>query len=129
MLHDAQSAVRDFHRLFGVASSDTPSLPSEDALALRARLIREEARECEVALADRDIVGIANELADLVFVALGTALTCGIDLGPVFAAVSAANLSKGAGGVRKREDGKILKGPMWKPADIATELKKQGWAA
>lgn len=129
MLHDAQSAVRDFHRLFGVASADTPSLPSEDALALRVRLIREEARECEVALADRDIVGIANELADLCYVALGTAIACGIDLSRVFEAVHAANMAKGIGGPRFRGDGKVLKPEGWRPADIATELKKQGWVA
>jgi hypothetical protein len=62
-------------------------------------------------------------LADLIYVAIGTAVALGVDLRPVWDAVHAANLAK-AGGPR-RADGKFLKSADWVHPDIKGILAKQ----
>ena len=72
------------------------------------------------AVADDDLAAIAQELADVVYIAYGTALTYGIDLDAVIAEVHRANLSKldENGRPLYRSDGKVAKGPRYQPPDI-----------
>ncbi len=80
---------------------------------MRVDLLREEVDEYAEAVAAGDLSGLAHELADVVYVAYGTALTYGFDLDAVVAEVHRANMSKlGADGKPVvRADGKVLKGP------------------
>lgn len=114
--------VSDFHRAFDVPIRLRPTniLPNED-VALRRSLIAEEAREVDEALASYVLEDIAKELADLVYVVYGTALTYGIDLDVVLAEVHRSNMSKLGDDGRPvlRADGKVLKGPHYREADIA----------
>jgi predicted HAD superfamily Cof-like phosphohydrolase len=67
-----------------------------------------------------DIVSIADALADIVYVACGTALTYGIPFDRVFAEVHRSNMTKfGPDGPYLRADGKVMKGPDYEPPDIA----------
>lgn len=68
----------------------------------------------------------ADALIDLEYVILGTHNEFGINSNPLWAEVQAANLSKSGGG--EREDGKILKGPEFKPPQIDRLLREQGWS-
>ena len=68
-----------------------------------------------------DLAPLAHELADLLYVVYGALETCGLDADAVFAEVHRANMSK-AGGPR-RADGKLLKPPGWRPADVAAVLR------
>lgn len=90
---------------------------------LRGRLIEEEASEVLQALEERNLAHIARELADLLYVTYGTAVSLGIDIRPVFEAVHRANMAKVGGAVR--EDGKILKPPGWQPPNVEAIIAAQ----
>lgn len=116
-------AVCAFHERFDVARAQRPERQSAEVHDLRARLLREEVEEVAQALAHGTLAEIAGELADLLYVAYGTAVSLGIDIRPVFEAVHLANMAKIGGA--KRDDGKVLKPPGWKPADIAAVIALQ----
>lgn len=124
---DEQRMVAEFHRRFGIAIKTVPAAPDEATRSLRVNLIQEEFDELQEALAQQDLSAIAKELADLLYVAYGTAVSCGIDLEPVFREVHRSNLSK-VGGSR-REDGKWVKPPTYSPACIQPILAAQCEAA
>jgi len=63
-------------------------------LALRARLMCEELGEMLRAMGDGDMVEVADGLADLEYVTVGTALALGIDHERVWDAVQQANMGK-----------------------------------
>lgn len=69
---------------------------------------------------------LAQELADLVYVACYTAHAYGINLGPVLDAVHASNLDKvwDDGLIHRDETGKVLKPPNWKKPDIGAILRE-----
>jgi len=97
---------------------------SGDQATLRQSLIDEETGELRDAVAAGDIVAIADALADIVYVAYGTACVYGIDLDAVLDEVHASNMTKlGADGLPiRRPDGKVLKGPDYRPPDVAGVL-------
>lgn len=72
------------------------------------------------ALVSGDRIAIAQELADLVYVAYGTALVYGIDLDAAIAEVHRANMSKldSDGKPVLREDGKVLKSECYQAPDM-----------
>lgn len=125
--------VREFAVAFDLVSRRLPpASPAEvgaDQLALRRRLLEEEVGELVEAEAADDLVGIADALADIVYIACGTADLLGIPFDEVFAEVHRANMSKlGADGRPVlREDGKVLKGPDYRPPDVAGVLLAAGW--
>ena len=102
----------------------TPKTPPLSTQVLRLRLMQEEMHEIEDAIANDDLSGVADGLADLIYVAFGCAITYGIDLRPVWNEVHTCNMKKVGGS--KREDGKVLKPEGWKAPDIAGILEKQG---
>lgn len=63
---------------------------------------------------------LGKELADLLYVTYGTAAAHGLPINDVYADIHQANMSKLApdGTVIRREDGKVLKGPNYKPATV-----------
>lgn len=118
-----QRMVDEFHRRFGIAIGIVPAAPDEATRSLRVKLIQEEFDELREALAQQDLSAIAKELADLLYVVYGTAVSCGIDLEPVFREVHRSNLSKEGGS--RREDGKWIKPPTYSPACIQPILALQ----
>lgn len=121
--------VREFHHAFGLDTRTTPTEVSPELAAHRGELLAEEAAEvAEVAVAG-PLDRLAHELADVVYVAYGTALVHGVDLDAVIAEIHRANMSKlGPGGqVARRADGKVLKGEHYRAPDISAELRRQGW--
>ena len=79
---EAAGWVNSFHRAFGLPRRAEPGLDVGTAalLALRTRLLDEETTEFADSAARRDLIGMADALADVVYVAYGTALTLGVDL-------------------------------------------------
>jgi len=72
-----------------------PSADIDHALArLRVALLQEEVGEFVAASERGDLNGVADALADIVYVAYGTALTYGIDLDAVLREVHRSNMSK-----------------------------------
>ena len=123
-MYEAQQMVLKFHKEFDIHIAETPSVPDERTQALRARLIQEEFDELKEAFKKNDLPHIAKELADLLYVVYGTAISYGIDMEPVFQEVQRSNMSKVGG--YKREDGKWVKPANYSPANIAPILSLQG---
>lgn len=121
---DEQAMVAEFHRKFDITLRDAPAVPDDATRELRVRLIDEEFGELKEALAKQDLIGIAKELADLLYVVYGTAVSYGIEMGPVFQEVHRSNLSKVGG--YKRADGKWVKPPTYSPAQLEPILAEQG---
>ena len=115
--------VERFHRLFDILVQRTPSQVDERTRLLRERLIHEEFEELKEAMGKHNLAAIAKELADLLYVVYGTAVSYGIDMDPVFREVHRSNMSKIGG--YKREDGKWVKPPSYSPAVIEPILAEQ----
>ncbi|WP_447599877.1 pyrophosphohydrolase domain-containing protein [Nitrospira sp. Nam80] len=122
-MSEQQCMVEEFHQKFELRVEPAPAIPDEATRRLRVRLIQEEFDEVKEALAKEDLNGIAKELADLLYVVYGTAVSYGIDMDPVFREVHRSNLSKVGG--YKRGDGKWVKPPTYSPAQIGPILTSQ----
>jgi predicted HAD superfamily Cof-like phosphohydrolase len=120
---EQQRMVEEFHHKFDLCAERDPMIPDEATRRLRVKLIQEEFDEVKEALAGDDLAGIAKELADLLYVIYGTAVSCGIDMEPVFREVHRSNLTKVGG--YKRGDGKWVKPATYSPAQIGPILDSQ----
>lgn len=86
--------VRDFHiQILGVDDAP-PRIELPVAMTARVEFMEEEIEELGLAYCRGDLVGVADALADLVYVALGTAHMMGIPFDEVWAAVHKANMKK-----------------------------------
>jgi hypothetical protein len=113
------------------------TVPSPKRLDLLAKLIREEHREVMLAIFPDwdntgaegvmapDVVELAKELVDLVYVTVGMAVEFGYPLDRVWDEVHASNMRKIGpdGKFVVRDDGKILKPEGWVGPDIEGCLK------
>lgn len=115
--------VKDFHIAFGQRVGSYPELPDTKERTLRAKLLSEEMYEYTKAENENDIVEIADALADIIYIACGTAVSYGIPLDEIFSEVHRSNMAKLVDGkVLRREDGKIQKPESWTPPDIKSIL-------
>ncbi|WP_432030403.1 MazG nucleotide pyrophosphohydrolase domain-containing protein [Streptomyces sp. 1222.5] len=121
--------VREFHRVFGLDTRSTPAEVAPELAAHRGELLAEEAAEVAEVAVEGPLDRLAHELADVVYVAYGTALVHGIDLDQVIAEIHRANMSKLGpdGQVARRADGKVLKGEHYRAPDVSAVLRGQGW--
>lgn len=120
---DEQTMVQDFHRKFEILIQTAPTNLTEDIQQLRVRLIQEEFDELKESMATGNLASVAKEMADLLYVVYGTAVSYGIDMKPVFQEVHRSNLSKVGG--YKRADGKWMKPPTYSPAKLEPILEAQ----
>ena len=137
MSKDWQDDVWKFHVKMDLETNVTPVVPSEDTIRLRIELIKEEVNKELLVVLDRlantgtwdsetfpgIMAELADSMADSIYVILGTAVSCGIDLQPIWNAVQRANMLKAGGPVRV--DGKRLKPPGWKHPDIQKLIEEQ----
>jgi len=116
--------VGDFMEAFGQDVQFEPTWPDFNTRELRLELIQEELDELSDAVADRDMLQIADALTDLLYVVYGAGHTFGIDLDECFQEVHASNMSKlGENGKPiHREDGKVMKGPGYFEPDLESIL-------
>ncbi|MEV7685123.1 MazG nucleotide pyrophosphohydrolase domain-containing protein [Streptomyces bungoensis] len=121
--------VREFHLAFGLDARATPTEVAPGLAAHRGELLAEEAAEVAEVSVEGPLDRLAHELADVVYVAYGTALVHGIDLDEVIAEIHRANMSKLGpdGQVARRADGKVLKGEHYRAPDVSAVLRRQGW--
>jgi len=131
--------VKEFHQAFNkVKDPEVPTEQSKDIRNLRVKLIVEEYKEvmeemgyfqasgpviCDYSYSI-NLPKLAKELADLLYVVYGTAAAYGIPIDDVYREVHYSNMSKLGedGNPIYREDGKVLKRPNYKPADIERVL-------
>ena len=88
-------------------------------------MIKEEIDELTEAYNENDFSSFIDAIADSIYVLLGTSISVGVDIKPIWDEVQKTNIAKIPGNSRK--DGKILKPDNWTPPDIDNLLKKQGW--
>ena len=90
--------VELFNATFGKPNNYTPIIPNDKKLTdFVVSFIREETKELEEAIRDRDIVEILDAICDLMYVAVGNAtMVFGLKdkLIPAYAEVQASNMSK-----------------------------------
>ncbi|NJL16890.1 MAG: hypothetical protein HC938_06495 [Nitrospira sp.] len=118
-----QMMVEAFHHRFDILVQNVPTELTDDTKQLRVRLIQEEFDELKEAMAAGNLAAVAKEMADLLYVTYGTAVSYGIDMEAVFQEVHRSNLSKVGG--YKRADGKWVKPPTYSPAQIDPILEAQ----
>ena len=117
--------VKDFHIAFGQRVGEKPELPDSNERMLRMKLLAEEMYEYTVAENEHDLTEIADALADIIYIACGTAVSYGIPLDKVYAEVHRSNMAKLVDGKPLyREDGKVMKPEGWTPPDVEGVLKK-----
>ena len=114
--------VEDFMNAFGQDVEKKPAWTSVSDL--RYELIREELEELKEAMDEKDIVGVADALSDLLYVVYGAGHSFGIDLDNCFNEVHRSNMSKldADGKPIYREDGKVLKSELYFKPDIQSIL-------
>ncbi len=93
---DALNQVAEFHRTFQHPIEPRPVIPAADRCRLRVALLREELQELEQAIAQGNIVEVADALCDLQYVLSGAVLEFGLGekFGALFNEVQRSNMSK-----------------------------------
>lgn len=114
---------------FGQATPALPDFPDPATAELRVELIREEWEELIQAIESKDLVGVADALTDILYVTYGAGIAFGMNLDECFYEVHESNMSKlGENGKPiYREDGKVLKGPTYRPPNLALVIEKMGY--
>lgn len=123
-----EQQVRQFNETYNVKTSDKPKLPNDIEATLMHNLILEELMELNEAIDDGDVVGIADALADIVYVTAQQAVTHGYPIDELVREVQRSNMSKLGEDGRPiiRSDGKVLKGPNYSPPNLRDILKAKG---
>ena len=115
-----------FMKTFGQEVKNKPSLSIEKINQLRISLIQEELDELKEAMANNDLLEVADALTDLLYVTYGAGHAFGIDLDKCFNEVQNSNMSKlGANGKPiYNELGKVMKGPNYFKPDLSKFVNK-----
>jgi predicted HAD superfamily Cof-like phosphohydrolase len=133
---DVQEDVGGFMRAIGQELPASPLLdPPAELLRFREDLLEEEFDETLTGLLSpafwqgdtnariAALAEVADGIADLIYVAMGTALALGIDMSEVWEEVHRTNMAKTTGPVRR--DGKRLKPEGWHPPQIERIIREQ----
>ncbi len=123
------NSVKLFHESFGLGvSNELKADLGASKNLLRFNLMDEENKEYLEAVADNDMVEVADALGDMLYILCGTILEHGMQhkIEEVFNEIQRSNMSKlGADGRPiYREDGKVLKGPNYFKPNIEAILDK-----
>lgn len=121
--------VTNFHHAYGQDAPRSAIILPRKIQLLRFRLIREEFKEYRDAVVMDDITEIADALADLSYVVIGTAVAHGLTrFGDIFDEVHRSNMSKLGADNRpiRRADGKVLKGPNFTLPDLERFIRLGG---
>lgn len=123
MSTDWQGDILEFHKAIGAYIGEKPSLPPNEVQQLRFSLIEEEMKETLAAIRCRDLVKLTDGIVDSIVVLLGTAVSYGTYIQPVWDEVHRTNMLKKDGPVRA--DGKRLKPENWEHPKVRELLLTQ----
>jgi len=117
--------VKVFMKTYGQEVKSTPDFPENKILKLRIDLIQEELEELKEAIANKDIVEVADALTDILYVTYGAGHSFGINLDDCFSEVQRSNMSKlgDDGKPIFNESGKVLKGPNYFKPDLKKYIR------
>ncbi|WHF52559.1 nucleoside triphosphate pyrophosphohydrolase family protein [Chryseobacterium gotjawalense] len=152
---DSLNQVAEFHKTFNAPVLEKPTIPDFDRCNLRIALLQEELNELKDAIADNNLVEIADALCDLQYVLSGAVLEFGLGekFVKLFNEVQRSNMSKACANqqeaaetiafykekgeaayaqnsgdkinVHRLSDHKVLKNLYYSPADLKTILKEE----
>ena len=93
---DSLNQTADFHRLFNHPILETPTIPDKKRCELRVELISEELKELKEAIANDDLVEVADALCDIQYVLSGAVHEFGMSdkFVRLFNEVQRSNMSK-----------------------------------
>ena len=115
-----EDCLTEFEVTSGNIPPEAMGFADEDTRALRRTLLLEEVREYLEAEENDDLENCFKELCDILYIVFGTAFHYGLPITSGFKEVHKSNMSKFENGEPVfREDGKILKGKDYFPADMA----------
>ena len=115
-----------FMKTFGQEIKNKPSFSTKKINQLRISLIQEELDELKEAMANNNLLEVADALTDLLYVTYGAGHAFGIDLDKCFNEVQNSNMSKlGEDGKPiYNELGKVMKGPNYFKPDLSKFVYK-----
>ena len=120
--------VNEFHEAFGVNVEEAPIIPNKERCELRQKILQEEVDELRNAWESGNLVEVADALADIHYVLMGTVLEFGLqDKYPdIFKEVHRSNMSKldENGKPVYREDGKVIKSDFYTKPEIEEILNR-----
>lgn len=123
------SDVLEFHKTYNTPAPTTPGFPEQRRIDLRIQLMEEELREVKEAIQKKDLVNLAKELADLLYVVNGTVIEFGLadKMDRVHDAVHGSNMSKldEFGQPIFKPNGKVAKGPFYYEPNIEGIINEQ----
>jgi predicted HAD superfamily Cof-like phosphohydrolase/BMFP domain-containing protein YqiC len=122
-LETIQDGLRVEVNLGWIGSHPDTGRPTSCAHTVEFDRLKFKAQEGEA-----DLIELADGVADISVVSIGTLSACGIKDRPLLEEVDANNQAKIDTG-RRDEHGKWIKSPNHQPPDIAGVLKEQGWCA
>ena len=122
---DALNQVAEFHRTFKHPIEPEPTIPAEKRCKLRVSLIAEELKELEEAIADNDLVEVADALCDIQYVLSGAVLEFGLGdkFRTLFDEVQRSNMSKTC---KSEEEAKATMAHYKKTKGDDSYFKKEG---
>lgn len=119
--------VAEFHHQVLGIESTAPTWHTPNTLTERVMFMEEEIDEFVAATSQQDMVKAADALADLVYVALGTAHQMGLPFDEIWAAVHKANMQKMRGIGKRGMAYDAVKPPEWVGPE--TEIEAAIYAA
>ena len=124
-MQSLEQQVRQFNVTYGKPMSEKPRLPTVSEAKLLVDLIEEELEELKVAIANQDLIEIADAIVDLPYVAAQQGTMLGLPIDALLKEVQRSNMSKldDNGKPIYREDGKVLKGPNFSEPRINAVLQ------
>ncbi len=92
----ALNDVMKFHEMFDHFIGESPLIPSAEICELRINILQEELNEFKQAIADKNLVEVADALVDLQYVLSGAVISFGLQdiFAELFDEVQISNMSK-----------------------------------
>jgi predicted HAD superfamily Cof-like phosphohydrolase len=125
--------VQEFHKKFGVPTSETPTFLRQDVFDYRFKFLHEELQEYMDACIEGDLVKAFDALIDLKYVLDGTADMMGLPMDLGFSVVHGANMQKvrveNATQSKRNHSFDVMKPEGWKSPEpvLAELLSARGW--
>lgn len=113
--------VEKFHKKFKQPVLNKASIIPDDRSNFRYNIMAEEVKEYGEAVKNKDLINIADALADILYTVYGTILEHGLQdkIEDIFEEVNSSNMSK------DYHEYKMIKGPKYFKADVGKFLKKK----
>lgn len=103
---------------------DEPVMPPPKQRRLALDLLTEEVEETQAAAHTGDAHGYLDGLGDVLFVTLAAIRNCGVCPEVLINEICRSNLTKFRPGHSWREDGKLLKSPVFEPPDLRRVIEE-----